>query len=144
MLEAEFGEPFVDIVRGMREQGCSWTTITNAMEVPMRTLRTWLKGTGLLDGSKNFEPRTRPDSLDARAHKLGYLNAEQMITDLRMQGKTRADIGALLDCHPQSLYRHTSQEAKEMTVHTERQIEVRRRIILEVNRKRRENYVNGR
>ena len=124
-IESEYQESFLEILRGFREQGVSWRLIADTLDISLNTLRKWVKELGLADGRVSTDTYI-PPGLNEKAREFGYRNAEQMISDLRSAGKTRKDIAELLKCHPDSLYRYTNEEAKEIVNITPSMIAARR------------------
>lgn len=124
-VEQEYQEPFEDVLRGFREQGASWRLVADVLEVPYESLRKWVKELGLSDGRRSSNTYI-PPGLNEKAKELGYRNAEQLVTDMRSSGKTRKDIAKILNCHPDSLYRFTNEEAKEMVNITPSMVAARR------------------
>ena len=124
-VEQEYQEPFEDVLRGFREQGASWRLIADVLEVPFDSLRKWVKELGLSDGRRSTNTYI-PPGLNEKARVLGYPNAEKLVTDMRASGKTRKDIAGILNCHPDSLYRFTNAEAKEIVNITPSMVAARR------------------
>lgn len=135
-IETEFGQSFAEVIRGFREDGRTWATIAGALELPLVSLRRWCKRRGLLDKHRLYENPRGP--LNARARRLGYVSASEMVREWRMNGKTRLEIAEALHCHPASLYWHTPDEIKNMQRLTEKQRAARRRNAQALNRKRSE------
>ncbi len=137
-IAEEVGEPFDQVIRGFREQGCNWETIAGAVEMPLGTLRKWVRELELGDGKYNHEiVRAKP--LDLKAQSLGYESAEEMQVEWRMSGRTRGEVAEALGCHPTSLYWHTPEELKgvgQVRLFTEKQLEARRQWAIQTNRNR--------
>jgi hypothetical protein len=125
LIEAEYQESFVDVLRGFREQGASWRLVADTIRVPYNTLRRWAKALGLSDGRRSTNTYI-PPGLNEKARTLGYRDAEQLVSDLRASGKTRKEIAELLNCNPGSLYRYTNEEAKELVNITPSMVAARR------------------
>jgi hypothetical protein len=128
LVEQEYDEPFEEVLKGFRQQGASWKLISEVLDVPFDSLRKWVRELGLSDGRRSSNTYI-PPGLNEKAKTFGYRNVEQMICDLRASGKTRKDIAELLNCHPDSLYRFTNEEAKEIVNITPSMVAARRKTV---------------
>lgn len=110
-IEEEYGEPIARVIRGFRQQGCSWRTICGALDVNFNTLRRWVREMGLGDGRYQ---REAPTVLDMKAQALGYTGVEAFIRSHRAAGQTLAEMASILDCNPWSLRLRTPADVKDM------------------------------
>ena len=135
-IEAEFGEPFADIVAGMRTNNTAYETIAGALRMSCTTFRRWLKKYDLFDGrSAKPIPRIRPT--DQRAQQLGFRNAGQLVIDFRLDEKTNIDIAQALGCHHGYVYYITPESVKGLNIITPRRRAARRQNMQHWNARRR-------
>jgi len=104
-IEAEFDEPLREVIVGMREQGCSWSTIAGALGVSRRQVYVWRHDLGIKDDRRLCDS-PMISKIERAARRLGYKNAGLAITDLRFGGLTLAQTAEALGVVPRTVTRH--------------------------------------
>lgn len=129
-IEAEFGEPLVDVISTLREMRCSWRSVALALEVSVSTVRDYRRQLGLpIDGTRvSDELSWYPRKAELAAKRLGYRNAEEAVVDLRLSGKTVDETAAIMGINEKSVRRHYPPGfAGTVFVKTKRYVRTRRR-----------------
>ena len=118
-IEAEFDEPLVDVIRGLREVACgnSWRIVAGALGISLSTLTEWRRALDLPLNAhdKRRDPSSTPEATpcDQKAMAAGYRNMREAIIDLRLlRGKTLKEAAEIIGCHPGTIYRYTPQELR--------------------------------
>jgi hypothetical protein len=75
-IETQFGQPVRALLIEMREQGYSWNSIAEKLDVSPRTLKNWVNKLQLHDGRHSYIS-------NAKARALGYDSIEDAIRDCR-------------------------------------------------------------
>jgi hypothetical protein len=126
-IEKEFDEPLADIIIGMRQQGCSWSTIAGALEVGYNTVLSWRKEFGFapIDSSAHVvEENDRVVYKDRIAQKFGYSNFNSLYFDFREKRKMLvSEIAKEIGVHENTIYKWIPDNMKRyMYVETERRL----------------------
>lgn len=135
-IEDEFDEPISDVIMGLREQdgGNSWRTVAGCLDVSPQTLLEWRHALGLdVDATdQKYDPSSyksgKPHNhLDHRAKALGYENAIDAVTEMRLKrGLTIKETAQVLGCHYQTVSLHTPDGIKGLYNRSEYWWKVRR------------------
>jgi len=107
-IEQEFDQPLRNVIEGMREQGCTWRTVALALEVSRQRVYQFRKKCGLsVTGDRLYDDLSFPPcKADRNAQALGYRSARQAVVDLRMSGKTIAEVAQVLGISVRTVQRH--------------------------------------
>lgn len=62
-IEADFGEPILDTINGLRADGYNWQTVAGAMGVTVLTLFRWRKEFGM-EINQGKRKRSKPDNVE--------------------------------------------------------------------------------
>jgi len=118
-IEAEYGEPIVDVIRGLRHQdgGNSWRTVAGTLGCSRSTLQEWRRALGLpMDQHDNiYDPSSTPEltPTDAKAQALGYESATDAVIDMRLcQGLTIFEAADALGVHYTTITAYTPLELR--------------------------------
>ena len=131
-IEAEFQEPVVDIIVGLREQGNSWRIVAGALEIALSTLCEWRRELGLplKRDDKVFDPSSLPERTptDKKAQRLGYRNATDAVLDMRLVQKlTLVQAAQILDVHPHTILHYTPRDTRGLIYNRSEQWWIQRR-----------------
>lgn len=110
-VQAEYGEHFIDVLRGFREQHQTWDTIGAVLEIKPQTLRRWAKRLGLQDG-KWESSGLGPHRLDNRAEVAGYKNTTELVRAFLNNKLPLSEAAKVIQAHPRSLLRYIPIEFK--------------------------------
>ncbi len=113
-IESEFNEPLHDTIIGLRET-LTWKNVAGALEINEKTLRSYRRRLGLPVNvhARNLDETSLPalDKTEQRARALGYENALDAITTLRLvEKKTQIETARTLGIGRSSVEKHTPRE----------------------------------
>jgi len=120
-IEAKYGGDIRDIITDFREVdgGNSWRTVAAILDIGENTLYEWRERLGMpIDGEYQLDPSSldggvASNSLDHRAQDRGFEDARDAVLELRLvRGLTRREAAEVLDCHPQTITRHTPEHLR--------------------------------
>ena len=125
-IEKEFDEPLADIVIGMREQGCNWSTIAGALDISVRTLRRWRRDMDFAPINQCgivTENRQRAKFVDDVARRHGYDDFVSMYRDMRLSRKmTVAQMSLHTGICERTITKWTPKNLKGIEIKTEKKV----------------------
>jgi transposase-like protein len=123
-IEEEFGESLYEVIAGMRQQGCKWSTIAGSLDVTEQTLQKWRTQLSIpIDPNDKVyeEPRgARDTSLDL-AQRHGCKTIAELMYQLRVvQGMTKEEAARHLGVSERSIYTWSPESINGHQINTEK------------------------
>lgn len=137
-ISQEYGEPFVDVIKGFREQGVPWEVIAGTIGVTFASLRGWVRSMGIGDGLR-MSQREWPEPLNDKARSLGYDDVADMVVSYWKSSRSKQSAADDLGCDVHSLTRFIPDSMKGTIPYSDKQKAAWKANAEKINQRRREN-----